>query len=364
MKEKEFAILLSGYLNDQLSPSDTDLFFKMVASNQYDAFINEHILVQLKAKENSYKVLSFDVADEIVRNIALSENFANQTLSKTAIIKRLLFFAVAACFLLFAASTVFFKGKFFFGVLDKNTTTVSTLKYKQNSTGKPEQVRLEDGTTVLLQPQSMIRYSVGGKDKREVFLEGNAFFDVAKNKNKPFFVYTGSLVTRVFGTSFDIFTANNGDAKVLVKSGKVQLYTRGSDHTNKEKLTEKNAEKLNPLIVLPNQMGVYTAKDNVIHTAVSENPILVKEHNGYISPDTEKIPFAFNGAKLSEVLKYLELHYGIEILVDNPELYNCLFTGDITQLDLFTKLKIICLTVNMNYEINGTKILITGSGCK
>jgi transmembrane sensor len=49
--------------------------------------------------------------------------------------------------------------------------------------------------------------------------------------------------------------------------------------------------------------------------------------------------------------------------VENENLNNCLFTGDLSAQDLYTKLRILTLTINASYEINGTKILLKGEGC-
>jgi hypothetical protein len=67
---------------------------------------------------------------------------------------------------------------------------------------------------------------------------------------------------------------------------------------------------------------------------------------------------------LSEVLRSLEDVYGIEMIVENESLYKCLFTGDISKQNLYTKLDIICKTINASYELVGTKIMIRGKGCE
>lgn len=361
MGEKEFLVLLKGYLDGNLNPSDSEIFFQLVASNRYDELLNDYIFNLLQSRESSSALLSLDVSDEIIRNIAISENFAINTIKKSSVFNRWVAYSVAACFLVFVGASIFFTKNYLNGKADKNSYTAG-LTYRKNTTVHALQINLEDGTAVVLQPQAVVRYCVNGKAKREVYLEGNAFFDVAKKKEKPFFVYAGGLVTRVLGTSFDVVSAKNGDAKVIVKSGRVQLYARrSSDNPASPEYPEIVGNK-SPMVVLPNQMGIYSAIDNSINTTITENPILVKETNGYISTDKEKVSFAFESRRLSDVFKFFEQHYGIDIEVDNPEIYNCLFAGDVTEQDLFTKLKIICLSVNSNFEINGTKILNIRAG--
>ena len=82
----------------------------------------------------------------------------------------------------------------------------SAYHYKYNPTNTPINVILDDSSLVTLQPTAKIYYSVRQFHKREIFLEGDAFFNVTKNKEAPFYVYAGSLVTKVLGTSFNITT--------------------------------------------------------------------------------------------------------------------------------------------------------------
>ena len=71
----------------------------------------------------------------------------------------------------------------------------------------------------------------------------------------------------------------------------------------------------------------------------------------------------FDQQKLSSVFSQIEKFYQIEITVENSAIYNCVFTGDISSLDLFQAIKSVCLATNASYELNGPKILIKGNGC-
>lgn len=74
-----------------------------------------------------------------------------------------------------------------------------------NTTAQPMPVTLPDGSTVQLYGQSRLSYPAQfTPEKREIYLDGKAFFEVKKDAQKPFFVYANSLVTRVLGTSFTV----------------------------------------------------------------------------------------------------------------------------------------------------------------
>jgi hypothetical protein len=56
--------------------------------------------------------------------------------------------------------------------------------------------------------------------------------------------------------------------------------------------------------------------------------------------------------------------YGIDIVVENDDIYNCEFTGDLSAMGLFEKLNVIVQAIKASYEIHETKILIKGNGCR
>jgi hypothetical protein len=64
------------------------------------------------------------------------------------------------------------------------------------------------------------------------------------------------------------------------------------------------------------------------------------------------------------VLKKLENAYGIQIIVENQMLNQCVFTADLNDLPLHTQLDLICKSVNASFEQRGTSIFINGEGCK
>jgi transmembrane sensor len=84
---------------------------------------------------------------------------------------------------------------------------------------------LEDSSVVMLDPGTTLNYPLHfEKSKREVYLEGKAFFEVSKNAKRPFYIYHNSLVTHVIGTSFVINTRKEGNkAEVSVLTGRVEV---------------------------------------------------------------------------------------------------------------------------------------------
>ena len=108
------------------------------------------------------------------------------------------------------------------GILSLNK--VSYITFNVNK-GERQKITLPDGTKVILNSNTCLKYSVPFKgDVRKVEMDGEGFFDVAKDPDKPFIIHTISADVRVLGTSFNVKAYNEDDeVAVSVKTGKVQV---------------------------------------------------------------------------------------------------------------------------------------------
>ena len=225
-----------------------------------------------------------------------------------------------------------------------------------NTSAAPLALILPDGSKVTLQKNARLSYapSFAALDKREVYLSGDALFDIRKNAAQPFFVYTNGIVTRVLGTSFTIKT-DSRSKKVIVElmTGKVEVYEQ--KRTTKDPLSRKG----NGVILLPNQKVVYSAESNSFESTLADNPKPVEKQG----KSTIQANFLFEDVPLSQVIQTIRDTYNIEVEVENEAIYNCHFTGDISGQNLYRKLDAICQSTKTSYEIKETKIFIRGSGC-
>ena len=217
------------------------------------------------------------------------------------------------------------------------------------SEGKPKSLTLEDGSVVMLGKESSIRYPVKfDAHLREVYLEGEAFFKVKRDEKKPFVVYSGGLVTRVLGTSFNIrSTPSTGKVEVEVVSGSVSVYQKA-----KGKTVGSDA-----VILTPNQRVVFEKSSRKLVPELVDEPVVLK-------PSDEHGNFVFNGEVLPKVLAELSKAFEVKISVGSPALLHCAFTGDLSGLPLHTQLNLICRSVNGSFEQNGNSYSITGEGCQ
>ncbi|MCF2444922.1 FecR domain-containing protein [Dyadobacter sp. CY345] len=223
-----------------------------------------------------------------------------------------------------------------------------------NDTDRPKLVSLEDGSTVLLQPKSSISYPQTFKgEKREVFLSGEAFFEVAKNPDQPFYVYANNLVTKVLGTSFIISAfENDKDVKVAVKTGKVSVFALTDENLE----TQQADNKLGAMVLTPNQQIVFSTGNLRLTRSLIADPELQ-------DLPIQKQSFDFKATPIKDVFEALEKSYGVKILFDAETMKDCYLTASLSDEPLFEKVDLICRTINARYEQLDASIIIYSKGC-
>lgn len=219
-----------------------------------------------------------------------------------------------------------------------------------NQSALPKKVNLQDGSYVLLKPGASITYPKQfARQKREVFLTGEAFFQISKNPDRPFLIFNNNTVTRVVGTSFTIKTdEKTHQTEVSVRTGRV-IVTENDQHNFIKSVLNKPAE----VVLVPNQKTIYTSKNQYFKTTLVALPVPVLEHNEQLN----KADFVFNETPVATVLKSLENIYGIKINA-TKEVGEETFTGDVSGIELYNKLDMICQSVHATYQISGTEIYI------
>lgn len=219
-----------------------------------------------------------------------------------------------------------------------------------NTSNEPMLVGLSDGSSVTLEKNSRLSYS---KDftgvEREVFLSGEAFFDVTKNPAKPFVVYANELVTKVLGTSFSI-KAFEEDQRVIVsvKTGKVSVFA------NKSKTTESLAAK--GVTLIPNQRAIFSRTKETLSRTLVEQPQIV------ISKE-ELTHFTFTNAPVASIFEALKKAYGVEIRYDEEVLSGCRLTTSLSNETLYERLDVICEAIDATYKVIEDQVVIAGKRC-
>ena len=231
--------------------------------------------------------------------------------------------------------------------LDSPEKELRVWEKKANTGSKPMIVQLPDGSRVTLQPQAILTFRHDFEEKeRRTFLVGNAFFEVARNPEKPFYVVTNSLITKVLGTSFWVRSGSKEEkTSVVVRTGKVSVFKRAVS------AGERQAE----IILTPNQRVEFSGGNDQLSRALAESPAIIHV------PDQGIL--RYEDTPITKVFQDLETTYGIKIVYDNELLRKCQLTATFGQEPFFEKLELICQSVRASYRQKEGTILIDSKGC-
>jgi transmembrane sensor len=223
-----------------------------------------------------------------------------------------------------------------------------------NNAESPQTVVLSDGTSIILQPHTVLEYpKTFAPDVREVSLTGEGFFEVKHDSGRPFLVRSGEIITRVLGTSFTVRNIDSEkDLMVKVKTGKVSVFM-ASEKSRHAEAVKKN---VGGVVLMPNQQVVFEKAAMKMTKSLVENPSVL------IPPTRQNFEFA--DAPISEVFQSIEEAYGVEIVFDEEAMSSCYLNASLDDAPLYDKLKLICKGISASYEIMDSHIIIYGKGCR
>ena len=195
-------------------------------------------------------------------------------------------------------------------------------------------IKLDDGTKVWVNAETKLKYPVAFVgDRREVVLEGEAFFDVAKNE-KPFIVETSFGDVRVLGTAFGISAyASESESYTTLVRGKVSVEREGGE----------------PVVILPGEQ-VVTSKDG----KMIKQQVDVEEFVGW-----KDGIYVFKEKSLGEIMKTLERWYNISVDFQDKSLVDLPFTGNLKRYDdINVFFDALTRTGDMKYRVKGNQVIL------
>lgn len=200
-------------------------------------------------------------------------------------------------------------------------------KILANTTGKPLKQVLSDGSIVVVSPGSFIRYNESFEsNKREIFLQGEAFFKVAKDKTRPFTVYAANLATTALGTQFKITAQNKTPGKIRVQlfEGKVVIKAITKLPGWDKDVYLSPGEQLNF-----DRDQMLLAVNNIKSIKV-ESPSKTNHENQLNNKNTS---LNFSSDSLCTVFEKLSKFYNVKIDYDKNDIETKSFTGNISAND-------------------------------
>ncbi len=247
---------------------------------------------------------------------------------------------IAAAVLFITASFLFLLSGSYSGWNDE---TVAVIQTKTTKRGQKSTIHLPDGTIVKLNSESELSFSdFTGTGAREVSLKGEAFFDVAKDPERPFIVKSGGLQTTVLGTSFNISSYHDSDLQqVTVATGKVKVQQEGKNEF---------------VMLLPREQASFDVRTAQLSKNTVDISRFISWKDGIIYLDK---------VTLADAAGMLEKWYGVNIEFENDGIRSCILSGTYRNDDLKNILDGIKYIKNIDYKIKRDRtIILSGESCK
>ncbi len=205
---------------------------------------------------------------------------------------------------------------------------------KSNPKGRRSTITLKDGSTVVLNSESSLSYASNfGEDKRELTLEGEAFFEVIKNPKIPFVVIGGKVTIIALGTSFNVSNfSKDKEVTVSLMTGKVKVM----ENTPADKSANMS------YVLEPNEQIKYMKDTKAFEKVQYKGDAAYLWKDGIIS---------FNQANLPDIVLKLERWYGVNIDVGNRSNSIVKYDGIFNNQSLENVLKAMSFSLNFKFSI-------------
>ena len=197
-----------------------------------------------------------------------------------------------------------------------------------------------DGSSVHLNAGTTIRFPVKflKGQPREVFLDGEAFFDIIKDEKQAFIVQANRLRTKVYGTKFNVNSYRNNDLdQIVLQEGSVGV-----------KSNDQQIKTNTEILLKPNEIAISYKTDLLYKQKVD-----IKSHIAWV-----KGVFMFKNERFEDIFKKLERHYDVSIQINQPALNDSRYTGTFDIETIAEVLKTFSQLKGFSYEINNKEITI------
>ena len=206
--------------------------------------------------------------------------------------------------------------------------------------GKRTQITLSDGSIVWLNSGSKLVYPANIKEKRTVYIEGEAIFEVTHSEEHPFFVVTKDFEIKVLGTVFNVSAYSDDDvSSTVLERGKIEIASTEKNLLSKEKLT-----------ILPGTRAVFNSNKKTFNQYEVDTRNYMSWRDGY---------FIFKDEPLANIIKKLERYYNVEIVLESEKLGKEEFSGNLNLKNTPEEvLKIIAETTPFLVRYENQKLII------
>ena len=330
----DFNKLVSSFLSGEMSPEEEGVFQEVLRKNPEKQVLLEEYRKIWDSVGSLSEASAYDLDVEWATMQNLLPGYAADVVKpKAGRSRTLLYYS-------YRIAAVLILGL----VLSFSWFYVSRMAGMEKVIAKDEavEVLLEDGTRLIINRNSTLRYSKNFMaGEREVFLSGEAWFDVARDSTRPFVIDAGAALVEVLGTSFNVNAyKENPVVEITVESGLVALSAK--------------ADQKDLIVMKAGSGGTYHKEQKELRLVASTDP-------NNISWKTRDL--YFDGSSLGEVTDLLNRVYGANMVISNPGLTSCEITVTFKDQSLEAILKVLEMTLDLEIYRSGDEIRLDGKGC-
>jgi ferric-dicitrate binding protein FerR (iron transport regulator) len=235
-------------------------------------------------------------------------------------------------------------GAIMFYVRREASDALASLVEKHNAKGTKSIIQLSDGSKIWLNADSKLKYpEIFKGSAREVYLNGEAFFDVAKSNGHPFIIHLASGTIQVLGTSFNVRAYDSEPVvETSVATGKIAFIPK-----------YKTAHK--------KQDTVYLAPDHKASYALEAEELRTTATSSSEDKAWTEGKLLFRGTTMEQIAVELERSFGKKVVFvdEGPKAF--VFTGSFENNTLDEIMYYLSITKNFSYKITNTELLIAAS---
>lgn len=338
MSIHRFRYLFQQYISKMATSDEIEEFLAMMKREDYDDEV-QTLLDEFWNQVASDDPIPEEKAERIFNSImATSKEKESFFLLRS---RGFWYRSVAAIFII-GLSAMFYINKS--GISEPKQAILASEKPKVSDKPTRRFINLPDGSSVILNENSSLNVSdsFGSDRKREVYLQGEAYFDITPNPNQPFIVHTGEIITTVLGTAFNI-KVSPLDKKVTV------TVTRGKVKVGDNKTTYN--------VLVPDEQVVVDASISQ-HIKV---PVIAEQFIEWTNED-----IYFDDVNIRDVAKQLQDRFGVSILFSTEKIKSCKFSATFLKSQSLKQiLNIIGEFNQIKYQFKDEKtVVLSGLGCK
>ena len=216
--------------------------------------------------------------------------------------------------------------------------------------GQRATIHLADGSVVTLAPASRLRESPAfNADARDVWLDGEAYFDVVHDSTKPFRVHTSRAVAQDLGTKFLVRAyAESPDVRVVVADGLVSL--RRARDSAATRSTPSAADAADSLLLRPRELGRLDAEGRL----TSQVDVALDDYTAWTSGR-----LVFTDTPLRDAIPRLSRWYDVELRLGDADLGRETFTATLTHEPLSDVVRLLAATVRARVDQRGDTLVLS-----